>query len=355
MLGTTLRLSQPESQELHTRARSRVLRADDVRRARLILMLAEGQSWSTIQHALGCSSAFIARWQSRFAEQRLAGLFARHQGRPATKRTPRLEARILAWTQRPPTDGSTHWSSRKLARALGVNHMMVARVWQRAGLKPHRLERYMASDDPDFERKAADVIGLYVDPPQHAAVFCVDEKTAIQALDRLDPVLPLSPGRAERHGFEYYRHGTLSLYAALNTKSGKVLGQTAAHHTTEEFVAFLGQIVALEAKGREIHIIADNLSAHKTKRVAQFLAEHPQLHLHFTPTYSSWLNQVELWFARIERDVVARGVFTSVNDLARKLMRYIRHHNQHAAPIKWAYRDFSHRIIATFDSAVTGH
>jgi transposase len=355
MLGSTLRLSQPESQELHTRARSRVLRADDVRRARLILMLAEGQSWSTIQHALGCSSAFIARWQTRFAEQRLAGLFARHQGRPATKRTPRLEARILAWTRRPPTDGSTHWSSRKLARELGVNHMMVARVWQRAGLKPHRLERYMASDDPDFERKAADVIGLYVDPPQHAAVFCVDEKTAIQALDRLDPVLPLSPGRAERHGFEYYRHGTLSLYAALNTKSGKVLGQTAAHHTTEEFVAFLGQIVALEAQGREIHIIADNLSAHKTKRVAQFLAEHPKVHLHFTPTYSSWLNQVENWFARIEREVIARGVFTSVNDLARKLMRYIRHHNQHAAPIKWAYRDFSHRIIATFDSTVTGH
>src|SRR5271163_22712 len=150
MLGTTLRLSQPEAQELHTRARSGVLRADDVRRARLILMLAEGQSWSTIQQALGCSSAYIARWQTRFAEQRLAGLFARHQGRPATKRTPRLEARILAWTRRPPTDGSTHWSSRKLARALGVNHMMVARVWRRAGLKPHRLERYMASDDPDF-------------------------------------------------------------------------------------------------------------------------------------------------------------------------------------------------------------
>jgi len=233
--------------------------------------------------------------------------------------------------------------------------MMVARVWRRAGLKPHRLERYMASDDPDLERKAADVIGLYVNPPQHAAVFCVDEKTAIQALDRLDPVLPLSPGRAERHGFEYYRHGTLSLYAALNTKSGQVLGQTAAHHTTEEFVAFLGQIVALQPRGREIHIIADNLSAHKTKRVAQFLADHPKLHLHFTPTYSSWLNQVELWFGRIEREVVARGVFTSVNDLARKLMRYIRHHNQHAAPIKWTYRDFSHRIIPTSDSAVTGH
>jgi transposase len=176
------------------------------------------------------------------------------------------------------------------------------------------------------------VIGLYVNPPQHAAVFCVDEKTAIQALDRLDPVRPLSPGRAERHGFEYYRHGTLSLYAALNSKSGKVLGQTAARHTTEELVAFLGQIVALEPKARELHLIADNLSAHKTKRVAQFLAEHPKLHLHFTPTYSSWLNQLELWFGRGEREVVARAVFTSVNDLARKLIRYIRHHNQHAAP-----------------------
>ena len=328
MPGTTFRLSRPEAQELRARVRSRVLRAGDVRRARVILMLSEGQSWCAIQQALGCSSTYIARWQARFARQRLAGLFARHQGRPVSKRTPRLEARILAWTRRPPDDGSTHWSSRKLARALGINHMMVARVWRRAGLKPHRLERYMASDDPDFERKAADVIGLYVNPPQHAAVFCVDEKTAIQALDRLDPVLPLSPGRAERHGFEYYRHGTLSLYAALNTKSGKVLGQTAAHHTTEEFVAFLGQIVALQPRGREIHIIADNLSAHKTKRVAQFLADHPKLHLHFTPTYSSWLNQVELWFGRLERDVVVRGVFTSVKDLARKLMRYIRHHNQ---------------------------
>jgi transposase len=249
MLGTSLRLSQPEYKELQARVRSRVLRAGDGRRARLILMLAEGQSWSAIQHALGCSSAYIARWQARFTQRRLAGLFARHRGRPVSKRTPRLEARILAWTRPAPDDGSTHWSSRKLARALGINHMMVARVWRRAGLKPHRLERHMASDDPDFERKAADVI----------------------------------------------------------------------------------------------------------ERVSQFLADHPKLHLPFTPTYSSWLNQLELWFGRIEREVVARGVFTSVNDLARKLMRYIRHHNQHAAPIKRAYRDFSHRIIATSDSAVTGH
>src|ERR1039458_5627076 len=157
MLGTTLRLSRPETQELRARVRSRGLRAGDGRRARLILMLSEGQAWSAIQHALSCSSAYIARWQARFAQQRLAGLFARHQGRPVRKRTPRLEARIPAWPPRAPEDGSTHWSSRKLAQALGVSHMMVARVWRRAGLKPHRLERYMASDDPDFELKAADI------------------------------------------------------------------------------------------------------------------------------------------------------------------------------------------------------
>src|SRR5450631_2659930 len=302
MLGATLLLSRPEYKELQGLVRSRVLRAGDGRRARLILMLSEGQSWSAIQQALGCSSAYIARWQARFAQQRLAGLFARHQGRPVSKRTPRLEARILAWTRRAPDDGSTHWSSRKLARALGINHMMVARVWRRAGLKPHRLERYMASDDPDFERKAADVIGLYVNPPQHAAVFCVDEKTAIQALDRLDPVLPLSPGRLERHGFEYYRHGTLSLYAALNTKSGEVLGRTAARHTSQEFVAFLAALVANQPRGKEIRVIADNLSAHKSALVKDFLTAHPKVRLHFTPTYSSWLNQVELWFSKIERD-----------------------------------------------------
>src|SRR5713226_4654849 len=223
MPASTLRLAPPERRELQSRVRSRILRAGDVQRARLILMLADGESWACIEEQLGCSSAYVDRWQKRFQQQRLAGLFARHRGRQVEKRTPKLEARILDWTRRPPTEGSTHWSSRKLARALGINHMMVARVWKRAGLRPHRLERYMASDDPDFEKKAADVIGLYLNPPQHAAVFYVDEKTAIQALDRLDPVLPLSPGRAERHGFEYYRHGTLSLYAALNTRTGTVL------------------------------------------------------------------------------------------------------------------------------------
>jgi transposase len=348
------KLSTAERRELEARTRSQSLRADDARRARLILMIADGETYASIQETLACSSAYVARWRQRFESDRLAGLYSRHQGRKAQTLTPRLEARILNWTRRKPTDGSTHWSTRRLAKALGVNHMLVARVWARAGLKPHRIERYMLSTDPQFEEKAADIIGLYLKPPQHAVVFCVDEKTAIQALDRLDPVLPLSPGRAERHGFEYYRHGTLSLYAALNTRSGEVLGKTAQRHTSEEFVAFLVDIVASQPRTREIHIIADNLSAHKTHRVQQFLDDHRNVHLHFTPTYSSWLNQVELWFAKIERDVIARGVFTSVKDLARKLMRYIRRYNTSPKPIKWTYRDPSNRIRA-FDPSVTVH
>lgn len=348
-------MAPKEHKELRDRVRSRTLPAEDVRRARLILLLAQGKSYLTIRRLLGCNANFISRWKSRFEAERLAGLYSRHSGRAAEKRTPALEARILEWTRRSAADGSTHWSSRKLARHLGVSHMMVARVWRRAGLKPHRIERYMASADPDFELKAADIIGRYVKPPQHAAVFCVDEKTAIQALDRLDPVLPLSPGRLERHGFEYYRHGTLSLYAALNTKSGTVVGKTAARHTSQEFVAFLADLVANQPRGKEIHMIADNLSAHKTKRVEQFLAAHPKVHLHYTPTYSSWLNQVENWFARIERDVIARGIFTSVKDLARKLMRYIRHYNRAPKPIKWTYRDPNHRLSPDTISSVTGH
>ena len=218
----------------------------------------------------------MASWTKRFEEQRLAGLYSRHLGQVATVLTPQLEARILEATRTGPKDGTTHWSTRRLGERLGVSHMMVARVWRKHGLKPHRLERYMASNDPDFEKKAADVIGLYLNPPAHAAIFCVDEKTHIQALDRKDPVLPLSPGRLERHGFEYYRHGTLSLYAAFNTQTGEVLGKTASRHTSAEFVAFLTDIVLNQPRGQEIHVIADNLSSHKTDQVKAFLAEHPK-------------------------------------------------------------------------------
>ena len=257
-----------------------------------------------------------------------------------------LQARIIRRAQQKPADGSTHWSCRKLSDELGVSKSTVQRVLAQASLRPHRLDRYMASNDPEFETKAADIIGLYMNPPQHAAIFCVNEKSAIQALDRLDPVLPLSPGRAERHGFEYYRHGTLSLYAALNVKTGAVEGKTAKRHTSAEFVAFLTELLGKAKWAREIHIVLDNLSAHKTQAVKQFLADNPKVRLHFTPTYSSWLNQVEIWFAKIERDVIARGVFTSVADLRRKLMRYIRAYAQRARPIRWTYTDPKRRIIA---------
>ena len=182
-----------ERNELQRRVKSRKGHADDARHARCILLLAEGTNWARTRTQLRCGDSYIARWSARFGAERLAGLYSRHRGQPTTVLTPQLEARILNLTRRGPQDGSTHWSTRRLAKVLEVSHMMVARVWARHGLKPHRLERYMASDDPEFERKAADIIGLYLKPPQHAAVFCVDEKTAIQALDRLDPCCPCPP------------------------------------------------------------------------------------------------------------------------------------------------------------------
>jgi transposase len=347
-----LTLTVDERSELERRMRSRKGRAEDTRRAQVILMLANGQSFATIAKVLGCYPAYIARWKARFEAQRLAGLQARYRGQPATVRTPALEARVLAKTRQKPSDGSTHWTTRKLGKVLGISHMLVARVWRRAGYQPHRFERYMLSDDPRFEEKAADVIGLYLNPPQHAVVFAADEKTAIQALDRLDPVLPLSPGRAERHGFEYFRHGTLSLYAALNTKTGEIIGQTVPRHTSAAFVAFLSDILAAHPR-REIHVIVDNLAAHKTKAVQAFLDTHPRVHLHFTPTYASWLNQVELWFNKIERDLLARGIFTSLPDLARKIRRYITRYNEDPKPIRWTYSNPARRI--TTDSTDTVH
>jgi transposase len=347
-----LTLTSDERTELEQRVRSRKRRAEDVRRAQVILMLAQGESFATITAAVGCYPDYVSRWKQRFEAERIAGLQAKYRGQPPRLRTAALEARVLAKTRQAPPDGSTHWSTRKLGQLLGISHMLVARIWRRAGYQPHRFERYMLSDDPHFAEKAADVIGLYLNPPRHAVVFAADEKTAIQALDRLDPVLPLSPGRVERHGFEYYRHGTLSLYAALNTKTGEVIGQTVPRHTSAAFVDFLRDIVALHPR-REIHVIVDNLSAHKTKGVQAFLEAHPRVQLHFTPTYASWLNQVELWFGKIERDLLARGIFTSLPDLARKIRRYIARYNEDPKPIRWTYSNPAHRI--TTDSAVTGH
>jgi transposase len=341
-----LSLTSEQQEELRRWTQSRTLPAGDVYRARLILALADGMTYAAIKKALHTTAPTIARWKQRFEEFGMAGLEAQHKGSKPRTATPAVQAKMYRKVQQQPKDGSTHWSVRKLAVEMGVSKSSVHRILSQARLQPHRLERYRASNDPDFEAKAADIIGLYLEPPQHAAVFCVDEKTAIQALDRLDPVLPLSPGRAERHGFEYYRHGTLSLYAALDVRTGTVQGKTAKRHTSNDFIAFLSELVSRARWAREIHIILDNLSAHKTKAVEQFLVEHPKLRFHFTPTYSSWLNQVELWFAKIQRDLLARGIFTSVADLARKIRKYIRAYAKVAKPFRWSYSDPSRRIIA---------
>jgi transposase len=341
-----IELTEEEARELHQMTQSRTLPAGDVLRARMMLLLSDGIPYRKIQELLNTTAPTISRWKVRFLKHRVADLTEeRHPGQKPSVRTPKLQARILAAIKDGPHDGSTHWSCRKLASRFGVSKDTVQRILAQADIRPHRLERYMASDDPDFETKAADVIGLYLTPPQHAAVFCVDEKTAIQALDRLDPVLPLSPGRLERHGFEYRRNGTLSLSAALDVKTGKVQGKTAERHTSAEFVNFLEQIVSACQSGQEIHIILDNLSAHKTAKVEAFLEHNANVKLHFTPTYSSWLNQVEIWFARLEREVIARGIFTSVKDLSRKLMRYIRAYSKTAQPFNWKYSDVRRRIL----------
>lgn len=348
-------LDDEQRAELEEISASQSLPAGFVLRAKIVLLLADGWSYPSVAEKLDTAVRTVGKWKRRFLEDGLDGLETERPGQTPPKLTTKLRARILNATRRKPRDGSTHWSCRKLAAKLGVSKTMVHRVWQEAGLKPHRLERYMASSDPDFERKAADVIGLYLDPPQHAAVFCVDEKTAIQALDRRDRVLPLSPGRAERHGFEYKRNGTLSLYAALNTKTGQVQGKTTRRHTSQEFVNFLEDVVAPYEANQEIHIICDNLSAHKTKKVAAFLEAHPHVKLHFTPTYSSWLNQVELWFSKLQRDVIARGIFTSTADLARQLRRYINAYSKDAKPINWKYSNPKRRIRHLASSSGTAH
>jgi transposase len=341
-----LRLSPTQRGELHAYLRRRSLPASVAQRMRIVLLLDEGSSYRDVEEKLGTPASTISRWKRRYQEDGLLGLATIHPGQPPQKLTPEFRARVLERTRQAPPDGSTHWSLRKMAAVMKVSKSLIARVWKEADLKPHRLERYMASTDPQFEQKAAAIIGLYLNPPQNAAVFCVDEKSAIQALDRLDRRLPLSPGRAEKHGFEYYRHGTLSLYAALNPQTGQVIGQTAARHTSQEFVAFLEELVARQTAGQEIHVILDNFSTHKTELVKEFLQQHPNVNLHFTPTYSSWLNQVESWFSKLQRAVIDRGIFTSVNDLKRKILRYIRLYQKTAKPFQWKYSDVRKRIPA---------
>src|ERR1700693_2493516 len=324
ILGRVI-LAPPERRQLKRRARSRSLAVESVRRAKVILMLAVGDSYSKIGERLGCSDRYISLWKERFQQERLSGLDSRYRGAKHRRRSAEIEARILEVTRRGPTNGSTHWSSYRLAKEVCVSQSTVSRVWRQFGLQPHRSRSYMASDDPDFEEKAADIIGLYLKPPVHAAVFCVAEKSAMQGIDRFDPVFPSSPCGA---------NGTLSLHNALNNHTEEALAENGAHNSSADFVDFLAQIVGSQPTGHEIHVIADNLGAEKTKELCEFLAANAIVRIHSTPTYFSWIKQVEIWFSKIQRDVVSRGVFTSAKNLAPKLIRYIRKYNKSAKPIR---------------------
>lgn len=336
-------LPAQEQASLEQVLRGRRVSAGLARRARVLLLLADGDSLRRIQAQTGMSPRRILAWRNNWKCRGLDGLLdAPRRGRPR-KLTAAKEATLLAATEQPPPGPLTHWSTRRLGRRMGVSPATVMRVWHKAGLQPHRVRRYMASPDPDFEAKAKDILGLYLDPPKKAAVFCVDEKTAIQALDRAQPALPLRAGRPERHAVEYVRHGTVSLFAALEVHSGKVLGRCAPRHTSKEFVEFLNQAVAGRRR-KAIHVILDNLAVHKSPLVRNWLAQHPNVHFHFTPTYSSWLNQVEIWLGLITRHCIRRGIFISVAHLVHQIKRYIRLYNRNAQPFRWTYRNPRKRI-----------
>jgi len=342
-----------ESAELEQLLRSTRVSAGLARRARVLLLLTAGRSLRQIQGQTGMSPRRTRHWKQCWQTKGLDGLLdAPRAGRPR-KISATEETAIVAATQASPPQPLTHWSTRRLARRWGVSHVTVMRVWHKVGLQPHRLKHYMASPDPQFETKAKDILGLYLQPPEKAVVFCVDEKTAIQALDRTQPALPLRPGSPERHTVEYVRHGTVSLFAALEVHSGRVLGRCAPRHTSEAFLDFLDQAVACHRR-KTIHVILDNLAVHKTPAVKAWVAAHPRVHFHFTPTYASWLNQVEIWLGMITRDCIRRGIFHSVPDLTHHIMNYIRLYNRQAQPFHWTYSNPKKRIRVSL-SSVTRH
>jgi transposase len=317
-----------ERRELEHLARSRTRALERAKkRAKVILMLSAGGSYNEISKRLGCTIDYISYWRGRFRDKRLIGLVSRDDGGGRRRNSEQIEARILEWTKREPTDGSTQWSSRRLAKEVGASQSTVSRVWRKFGIQPPSWPVCTASDDPGFEEKAIDIIGLYIRRPVHAAAFCVGVKSAIQVLDLLEPCFSLSPG---------YAAGALSLYSAF-TEAEEVFTPTATRHLSREFVDFLAQIVMSQPVGREFRVLVTNSSAYKTKKVFEFLEDNPSVRIHYAPTYSSWVNQVEMWFSKIHRDVVSRGVFTSVNGLERKLIRYIRKYKNDAAPIRWVY------------------
>jgi transposase len=320
-------LASLERSELErlARSRNRALKLAR-RRAKVILMLSAGGSYSEISKRLRCTVDYISYWRGRFKEDRLIGLNARDPGGRGRRNSAQMEARILEWTRSEPSDGSPRWSSHRLAKELGVSQSTVSRVWRKFGIQPRSWPVHWANDDPGFEEKVPDIIGLYVRRPVHAAAFCLDERSAIQVLELLDPVFPFPPGCAG---------GALALYGALNTHAEEMLAPTSARHTGRELVDFLAQIAMSQPAGRQVHVIVNNSSAEKTKKLFQFLEANPSIRIHYAPTFSNWINQLETWFSKIHRDVLPRAAFTPVKGLERKLIRSIRKYRNSATPIRW--------------------
>jgi transposase len=302
----------------------------------MILALSDGAKVPDVAAAQRVSCKTVHKWKRRFIESGPEGLLDQlRPGRPSVIDADTV-ARVLTLTTRYIPKEATHWSVSLMAKYAGVTTWQVRQIWQAADLKPHRLRTFKISNDPDFSEKVVDIVGLYMNPPENALVLCVDEKTQIQALDRTQPGLPLSEGRIGSRTHDYKRNGTAALYAAFNILTGEVIGRVEKRSRSKEFLAFLKQVERQTPKDKDLHIVLDNLSAHKTKEVRDWIAKQPRIHFHFTPTSASWLNAVEGWFSQLERRALYRGVFTSVPELKSELQRFIRVHNRDLAkPFKW--------------------
>lgn len=335
-------LSDAEREDFLRRCRSGKTTIRMKQRLSIVLLADEGLTNIEIAKHVPLNVQTIGRWRNRFAESGLAGIEkdlprgANHGGADSVKQAI-LRKKVIKWTtdkDKLPAD-STHWTTRTLAAKLGTNHMFVARVWNECGFKPHLIRQFKISNDPNFEQKLEDVVGLYLNPPENAVVFCVDEKSSIQALDRTQPGLPMKAGRAGTMTHDYKRHGTSTLFAALNVFTGEVIGECKQRHRHQEFLSFLRTVEAQTPKDKELHVIVDNYSTHKHVKVRNWLKRNKRVELHFIPTSSSWLNLVERFFGVITEKQIRRGIFSSVKELEQKIMEFIEAHNQHPKPFIW--------------------
>jgi transposase len=328
-------LTTEEREQLEAICRRTKAPQNEATRARVILNLADGMNNQQACAKAGWCAQTVGTLRRRFYRVRLEGLFdLPRSGAPRTISDEKV-AEVVRLTLETKPQQATHWSTRSMAARCGLSNESIHRIWKTFGLQPHRSETFQLSTDPQFIEKVRDVVGLYLSPPQNALVLCLDEKSQIQALERSQPVFPLALNQPERQTSDYFRHGTTSLFAALDVASGEVYARCQKRHRQSEFLTFLRQLEASTPKGREIHAILDNYAAHKTARVRLWIARHPRWHLHFIPTHSSWLNQVERFFAKITDQRIRRESFRSVEHLKEAILDYIKHHNQNPKPFKW--------------------